>query len=326
MEQKKRINKVTFPPVIPKMYEKVAIYCRISTHNQEQLKSLSNQVSGLTKKVYDNMRWRLSDVYIDFQSGLEINLRPEFQRMINDCESGLLDIIITKNIGRFGRNTVEALEIIRKLTSCGVKIVFDDDSINIGDGTSELMISLLEAIAQEENENRSQNVYWGIKKRVIDGTSALYNRKCYGYCHDKEGELAVVDEEAETVQFIYKYYLQGASIVGIKKELENRKILSPTGKLTWYNRTIDKMLSNEKYTGDVIVFKTLTTGYPNRKRINNNGETEKYVMIQKHPEIISKEIFEAVQNEKARRCNIIQDDNGKHRTSTKYSSKRKIDV
>lgn len=109
MEQKKRINKVAFSPVIPKMYEKVAIYCRVSTHNQEQLKSLSNQVSGLTKKVCDNMRWRLSDVYIDFQSGLEVNSRPEFQRMINDCESGLLDIIITKNIGRFGRNTVETL-------------------------------------------------------------------------------------------------------------------------------------------------------------------------------------------------------------------------
>ncbi len=326
MEQEKRINKATFSPVIPKMYEKVAIYCRVSTHNQEQLKSLSNQVSGLTKKVSENMRWRLSDVYIDFQSGLEVNSRPEFQRMIDDCESGLLDIIITKNIARFGRNTAETLKIIRKLTSCGIKIIFDDDSISTGDGTSELMISLLEAIAQEENENRSQNVYWGIKKKAMDGTSALYNRKCYGYCHDEEGNLTIVAEEAEIVQFIFQYYLQGASIVGIKKELENRQILSPSGKPTWYNRTIDKMLSNEKYTGNVIIFKTLTTGYPNRKRINNNGETEKYIMIQKHPEIISKEIFEVVQNEKVRRCNIIQDENGTHRASTKYSSKRKIDV
>lgn len=170
------------------------------------------------------MRWSLSDGYIDFQSGLEVNSRREFQRMIDDCESGLLDIIITKNIGRFGRNTAETLKIIRKLTSSGIKIIFDDDFISTEDGTSELMISLLEAMAQEENENRSQNVYGGIKKKAMDGTSALYNRKCYGYCHDEEGNLTIEAEEAEIVQFIFQYYLQGASIVGIKKELENRQI------------------------------------------------------------------------------------------------------
>lgn len=276
MEQNKKIEKVNFPPISPKMYEKVAIYCRVSTNSQEQLRSLSNQVSELTKRVCSNMRWRLCDVYIDFQSGSQVSTRSEFQRMINDCESGLLDTIITKSIGRFGRNTVEILKVIQKLTLCGIKIIFDNDSIAAGEDTSELMITLLGAIAQEENENRSQNVYWGIKKRVIDGTSSLYNRKCYGYCHDEDGNLAIVPQEAETVQFIFQYYLQGASIVGIKKELENRQILSPSGKTVWYNRTIDKMLSNEKYTGDVIIFKTLTTGFPDRKRINNNGETERY--------------------------------------------------
>ncbi len=231
-------------------------------------------------------------------------------------------IFSVKSISRFGRNTVEILDILQKLTNFGTEVIFDEENISTTSGENTFIISLIEAIAQEESENRSQNVYWGIKKKVIDGTSKIYTRKCYGYANDDNGELIIQSQEAGVVQLIFDMYLQGKSIVGIKKELEKQHIPSPSGKEQWYNRTIDSILSNEKYVGDVIVFKTYTTGFPNRKRITNSGEKSKYLSAKSHPAIISRENF-AVQKEKSRRSNVIRDENGVRRKNTKYSSKRK---
>lgn len=322
MDKKRKVEQVKFIPSLPKLYYSVGIYCRISTRNQEQLRSMANQVSWLTQKVSENFRWRLIDIYLDFRSGTESDNREEFQRMIKDCKSKKLDIVLTKSISRFGRNTAEILDILRKLTSFGTEVIFDEENLNTAYGENTFIISLIEAIAQEESENRSQNVYWGIKKKVIDGTSKIYTRKCYGYANDENGELIIQPQEAEVVQLIFDLYLQGKSIVGIKKELEQRHISSPSGKTQWYNRTIDNILSNEKYVGDVIVFKTYTTGFPNRKRITNSGEKNKYLSTKSHPAIISREDFDAVQDEKLRRSNVIRDGNGVRRKNTKYSSKK----
>lgn len=242
--------------------------------------------------------------------------------MIKDCERKKLDIVLTKSISRFGRNTVEILDILQKLTNFGTEVIFDEESISTASGENTFIISLIEAIAQEESENRSQNVYWGIKKKVIDGTSKIYTRKCYGYANNDNGELVIQSQEAGVVQLIFDMYLQGKSIVGIKKELEKQHIPSPSRKEQWYNRTIDSILSNEKYVGDVIVFKTYTTGFPNQKRVKNSGEKNKYLSAKSHPAIISRENFDAVQEEKLRRSNVIRDENGVRRKNTKYSSKK----
>ena len=322
MDEKRKVEQVKFIPSLPKLYYSVGIYCRISTRSQEQLQSMANQVSWLTQKVSDNFRWRLVDIYLDFRSGTESDNREEFQRMIKDCERKKLDIVLTKSISRFGRNTAEILDILQKITNLGTEVIFDEENISTTNGENTFIISLIEAIAQEESENRSQNVYWGIKKKVIDGTSKIYTRKCYGYTNDDNGELVIQPQEAEIVQLIFDMYLKGKSIIGIKKELEQRHIPSPSGKEQWYNRTIDSILSNEKYVGDVIIFKTYTTGFPNRKRVKNSGEKNKYLSAKSHSAIISRENFDAVQEEKMRRSNVIRDEDGIKRKNTKYSSKR----
>ena len=190
------------------------------------------------------------------------------------------------------------------------------------DASNSFLISLLESVAEEENRNNSQNTYWGIKKRVMNGSSKLFMRKCYGYTHDSCGNLIIEPQEAEIVQYIFQLYLQGTSIAGIRKKLANRGILSPAGSEQGCNRTIDKLLSNEKYIGDVIIFKTITIGFPDKKRIRNDGVEEKFLCASQHPAIISRETFDAVQEEKRRRSNIIEDENGRHRSRHKYSSKR----
>jgi len=173
-----------------------------------------------------------------------------------------------------------------------------------------LMISIIESIAQAENESRSENIKWGIKQRAASGTSKLYDRKCYGYKHDKDGKLIVDEEKAENVKLIFDLYLAGHSVIGIIKELEKRKIFSPTGKEKWCKRTIDVMLSNEKYTGDVKLLKS--------------GKSEvHYLSSDNNPAIILKETFKAVQIEKGWRSNVVKNENGWQRKSEKYSSKRK---
>ncbi len=303
-------------------YKRVGIYCRVSTTNRDQLNSLSTQISALTQRAYQNFHWKLADVYLDIRSGTSISGRDQFQRMVSDCENGNLDIVLTKSISRLGRNTVDVLRTLHQLTALGVEVIFDEQNLSTNDAGNSFLISLLESVAEEENRNNSQNTCWGIKKRVMDGSSKLFMRKCYGYTYDSCGNLIIEPQEAEIVQYIFQLYLQGTSIVGIKRELANRGIFSPTGSEQWCNRTIDKLLSNEKYIGDVIIFKTITVGFPDKKRIRNDGKEDKFLCASQHPAIISREIFDAVQEEKHRRSNIIEDENGRHRSGQKYSSKR----
>ena len=230
--------------------------------------------------------------------------------MLNDCDSNKLDIILTKSISRFGRDTVEILDALNRLKLLGVRVIFEQEELDTANTDSNLMISIIECIAQAENESRSENIKWGIKQRAASGTSKLYDRKCYGYKHDADGKLIIDEKTAENVRLIYDLYLQGQSVIGIIRELERRKIVSPTGKEQWCKRTIDVMLSNEKYTGNVRLLKS------------GNSEVH-YLASDNNPAIISSEIFEAVRIEKARRSNVAKDENGTvKRKDSKYSSKR----
>ena len=304
------LKKVHFiPPKPQKRDKRVGIYCRVSTNSLEQLQSLAAQVSHLTKITAATPRWLLADVYIDISSSKTGSSRKEFNRMLDDCTSHKLDIIFTKSISRFGRDTVETMEALSKLNSAGVRAIFEQEELDTANTDSDLMISIIESFAQAENESRSENIKWGIKQGAASGTSKLYDRKCYGYKHNEDGKLIIDEETAENVKIIFDLYLGGQSVLGIIKELEKRKIPSPTGKEKWCKRTIDVMLSNEKYTGDVRLLKT--------------GKSEiHYLATDNNPVIISKEVFEAVQIEKARRSNVVKDGNGTvKRKNLKYSSK-----
>lgn len=301
--------KIHFIPAIPKREKRVAIYARVSTNDAEQLKSLAVQVSAFTRLVASTPQWLLVDVYMDTASGKAGTARKEFARMLEDCKAHKIEIILTKNISRFGRDTVEILEALNHLKVLGVRVIFEQEDLDTANTDSDLMISIIEAIAQSENESRSENIKWGIKQRVANGSSKLYDRKCYGYKHDHDGSLIIDDAEAKNVQMIYNLYLQGKSVLGILKELEQRGIKSPTRKDKWCKRTIDVMLSNEKYTGTV-------------RLLDSDKHEVQYMSENNNPSIISKEIFQAVQIEKAHRSNVTQIENGNQRKNKKYSSKK----
>ena len=302
---------VRYIPPTPKREKRVGIYCRVSTNSMEQLQSLTAQVSHLTRLTATVPQWLLSDVYMDIATSKTGSSRKEFNRMLKDCKSHKLEIVITKDVSRFGRDTVEVLDAFNQLKVLGVRVIFEGNSLNTANIDSDLMVAVMESIAQAENESRSENIRWGIKQRAATGTSKLYDRKCYGYKHDENGHLVIDEEKAKNVKLIFDLYLNGQSVVGIIKELERQKILSPTGKVKWCKRTIDVMLSNEKYTGDVELLKS--------------GKSEiHYLASGNNPAIISKEVFEAVQLEKKRRSNVTKNENGSQRKSEKYSSKRGI--
>lgn len=302
-------SKIHFIPPVPKREKRVGIYCRVSTSSTEQLQSLTAQVSHLTRLTATMPQWLLTDVYMDIATSKTGSSRKEFNRMLDDCRSKKLEIVLTKNISRFGRDTVEILDALNQLKQFSVRVIFEQEELDTANTDSDLMISVIEALSQAENESRRENIKWGIKQRAATGTSKLYDRKCYGYKHDKNGKLIIDEEKAENVKLIFDLYLSGQSVIGIIKELERRKILSPTGKEKWCKRTIDVMLSNEKYTGDV-------------KLLKSGNSKVHYLSSDNNPAVISKEVFEAVQMEEVRRSNVVRDKNGSQRRSKKYSSKK----
>ena len=297
------------PPLPPKREKRVGIYCRVSTNSADQLKSLAAQVSALTRLTAANPKWLLVDVYIDVASSKTGSTRKEFTRMLQDCKSRDIEIVLTKSISRFGRDTVEILDALNQLRALGVRVIFEQEVLDTADTDNDLLISIIESIAQAENESRSENIKWGIKQRAAQGTSKLYNRKCYGYYNDEEGNLAINESEAKNVRLIYNLYLQGKSVIGIVKELERLGIKSPTGKDTWPKRSIDVILSNEKYIG-------------NARLLDDGKHSSYYLAEDNNPAIISKETFHAVQIEKQHRRNVIKSEEGVQRKSKKYSSKK----
>ena len=317
----KKVRIIKEKPVLPTLYKNVGIYCRVSSNTQEQLNSMAAQVSFFVQLLSRRLDWRFVDIYLDFKSGESKNNRLGFKRMIEDARNKKLDIIMTKSISRFGRNTLDTIQTLRELKDLDVTVIFDQEHLDTSKEDSEMILITLATFAEEENKNRKDNQNWAIKKRLKDGTSEIYSRACFGYTKSDIGELTIDRKQAEIVQNIFTMYLSGMSILGIVKELERQGIKSPTGKDKWCKRTIDTMLSNEKYIGNALVFKTYSIYTPKHKRVQNNDHShEQFLLNDGHLPIISKEVFDAVQEEKARRSNIITDETGKHRKDTRYSS------
>ena len=319
------VTKVFYPPAFPQE-KRVGIYCRVSSKHEEQLSSLSSQVSYFTKMVGRQPRWRLTDIYIDIKSGETISARAEFNRLLDDCRRGVIDMVVTRSICRFGRDTVDLLTTIRELRSLGIGVLFDAEKISTLEHDSELITTIIEAYAQAENESRSANTKKGLVMRAKNGTSGLYKRRCFGYTTDSEGDLQINNEEAAVVRSIFDMYIGGESLVGIITALDADGVKTANGKDRWSKNTLDKLLSNEKYCGDVILFKSFTSvqhdPVKSKKRKENRGDIERYVCMENHPAIISKEVFEAVQAEKKRRSNVEVSEGGVKRKSTRYSKKR----
>ena len=201
-------SKIHFIPPVPKREKRVGIYCRVSTNSAEQLQSLTAQVSHLTRLAAAMPQWLLSDVYMDVATSKTGSSRKEFNRMLDDCRSNKLEIVLTKSISRFGRDTVEILDALHQLKQLGVRVIFEQEELDTANTDSDLMISIIESLSQAENESRSENIKWGIKQRAASGTSKLYDRKCYGYKHDKDGKLIIDVQKAENVKLIFDFILE----------------------------------------------------------------------------------------------------------------------
>lgn len=293
-----------------RLEKKVGIYCRVSTNEKEQLYSLAAQISALTRAVANVSQWRLADVFIDIASAKGEIPRREFERLLKECEAHNISVVLTKSISRFGRDTVEALAALKRLKAAGVRVIFEGENLDTDEMDSELMISVMESFAQAENESRSENIRLGLAHRAANGTSGLYTRKLYGYTKNQAGELVIDEENAKMVRDIFRWYLNGASVVGIIKKLAEAGVPSPTGKEIWNKRAIETMLVNEKYTGSVTLLDSATQEYS-------------YQMKECIPPIITESEFRAVQDEKKKRSNVVTDGEGTHRSNKKYSSKSK---
>ncbi len=311
---------ILIPPVEDNGRKCVAAYCRVSTTNEEQATSLELQIAHYTNKINDNPNWDFAGVYYDAKSGLKSANRKGLNELLKRCNNGEVDIILVKSVSKFGRNLYESLLTLRHLKSIGVDVWCEQENIKLLECKSESEFSLVLLFAQIESETKSENIKFGINYGLKTGTSKLYNRICYGYTHDNEGNLIVDEIEAVIVRTIFDMYLEGYSFSGISKELLCHNIKSPTGKEKWSSETISKLLSNEKLTGDVLGQKTYVEDYLSGKQVKNNGEKDKYILRNHHEPIISKELFDKVQEEKIRRSNITRTDYSTTRKSTRYSN------
>ncbi|MBS1400192.1 MAG: recombinase family protein [Clostridia bacterium] len=301
---------------------RVAVYCRVSTKSEMQQHRLGAQREYYEKLISSSDKYTLAGIYTDIASGVSKKGRTAFNSLLKACKKKKIDLILTKSISRFARNTLDFLQTIRDLKDWGVDVYFESEQILLSEERSELKMGIYEAVMQEESMSRSRITKWGLSTRFALGESKLANRVCYGYKHDKDGNLTIDEEKAENVKLIFHLYLQGYSLSGISKELKRRGILTPTGKEIWTSLAIDKILCNEKYTGNVLLQKTYVPDVLKREQKQNTGEKEKYLYENNHIWMISAEVFEAVQEERKRRSNLTMNEKGESiRKDKRYSSK-----
>ena len=318
---------ITIPPrpVLPRL-QRAGVYCRVSNRHDAQLESLGSQISSMCEYVIRHAGWTLAGLYVDVYTGAKSDKRDQLQRMLSDCQHGMLDIVVVRNVSRLSRNVLEMLEITRKLKSLGIEVFFRDDNISSMDKQGELVLTLLASIAQEDNQSRRLNIRWGRQRSAENGTSELYRKQCYVYRTIETGTLEIHESEAEVVRSIFSSYLNGSSVHKICRQLESLDIPSLSGKKQWYHHTIEKMLVNEKYYGAVCIGKTYQSDDVASKLKVNNGERDLVWWFDHHEPIISKEMFAQVASERSRRSNIELDENGaKRRKSIRYCSPKTVD-
>lgn len=284
---------------------RVAAYARVSTDHEEQLTSYVAQVEYYTKQINEKPDWEFVGVYSDEGiSATSTKNREGFKRMIRDALDGKIDLILTKSVSRFARNTVDTLTTIRALKKNNVEIYFEKENIFTFDGKGELLITLMSSIAQEESRSLSLNTSWGRRKRMADGVVHLPYGRFLGYEKGHDDLPSIIEKEAELVRLIYALFLDGKTAHGIAKHLMAAGIPAPGGNKRWHLGTIRSILTNEKYKGDSRLQKGFTVDFLTKKRKVNEGELPQYYVENSHPAIVSAEVFEMVQAEIERRKNL----------------------
>jgi DNA invertase Pin-like site-specific DNA recombinase len=284
---------------------RVCAYARVSTDNEEQISSYQAQVEHYTSYIKNNPAWEFVEIFSDEGiSGTNTKKREGFNRMIEDCMAGKIDMVITKSISRFARNTLDTLKYVRQLKDKGVAIFFEKENVNTLDSKGEFLITLLGSLAQEESSNLSQITKMGISYRFQEGKVLVNHNKFLGYTKDEQGQLVIVPEEAEVVRRIYREFLDGKSPYKIAANLQRDGIITGAGGSRWYDSTVIGILKNEKYQGDALLQKTYTVDFLSKKRVDNNGHAAQYYVEDSHPAIISKEEFSAAQAEFQRRSSM----------------------
>lgn len=281
---------------------RAAAYCRVSTDEEEQLTSYEAQKNYYTDYIMKNPDWTMAGIFADEGiTGTSAKKRPEFLRMIRLCKMKKIDIILTKSISRFARNTVDCLNYIRILKELGIAVIFEKENINTLNSESEILITLMGAFAQAESESISANVRWGKRQAMREGKVVMQYKKLYAFQRGENGQPEIIPEQAEVVKAIYKQYLMGASIAKIKKALQDSGVRNASGGTEWTESAIRSILTNEKYCGDALLQKTYTSDCISRKVIRNTGQLPMYLVQNHHEPIVSRETFDAVQTELARR-------------------------
>jgi site-specific DNA recombinase len=278
--------------------KRVAGYARVSTDKDEQFSSYEAQVDYYTNYIQGHENWEFVRVYTDAGiSGTSTAKREGFKRMVADALDDKIDLIITKSVSRFARNTVDSLVTIRKLKEAGVEVYFEKENIYTFDSKGEMLLTIMSSLAQEESRSISENVTWGIRKRFSDGKVTIPYKAFLGYEKGEDGNIAVNQDEAKIVKFIFGSSLMGKSPFTIAKELTRKGIPTVRGKSIWRQTTIMSILSNEKYAGNAILQKTYTPDFLSKKRIVNRGEVPKYYVENSHEGIITEDQFELVQQQ-----------------------------
>ena len=278
--------------------KRVAGYARVSTDLEEQQTSYAAQVDHYTKYIKEKPKWEFVNVYTDEGiSATNTKRREGFNQMIEDAMNGKIDLIITKSVSRFARNTVDSLVTVRKLKEKGVEIYFEKENIYTLDSKGELLITIMSSLAQEESRSISENVTWGQRKRFADGKVTLPYKQFLGYEKGDDGLPRIVESEAKIVRLIYKEFLNGKTPSYIAKYLTELKIPTPARKEKWKVSTVESILTNEKYKGDALLQKSFTVDFLTKKKKVNEGEIPQYYVNNSHPAIIQPEIFDLVQIE-----------------------------
>lgn len=308
MEQQKKIHVIS-PTVsisedVKNKYrqKRVAAYCRVSTQQEEQINSYEVQTRYYTEKINAEPKWKLVKIFADKGiSGTSTKHRDEFNKMIRMCKRGKIDMIITKSISRFARNTVDCLKYVRMLRQLNIDVYFEEQGIHSIENGSEFYITVYGSLAQSESENISANVRWGKEQSAKEGNVQFRYKNTLGYRKGEDGNPEIIPEEAEIIQFIYHRFLAGDSYGTIKTALEEKGVQSPAGKGIWSYSTIRSILTNERYKGDMVINKTFVVDCISKQVKKNNGERTKYYIENNHPAIIDDNTFGKVQEELARR-------------------------
>lgn len=281
---------------------RVAAYCRVSTEQEEQQNSYQVQIAYYTDLINQKKEWTFAGIFADEGiSGTQTKKRTEFNRMIRMCKLKKIDLILTKSISRFARNTVDCLQYIRTLKDLGIGVIFEKENINTLTATSEFMIAMYSSFAQAESESLSKNISWGKEKAYREGKVAFQYKHLLGYKKGKNGKPEIVPEEAETVRMIYKLFLDGYSMADIAKKMMILNRRTALGCKKWNSGIIRNILKNEKYVGDALLQKTYTLDCITHKQVKNNGERPMYLVTDNHAAIVDRDTYNRVQQELARR-------------------------